>query len=243
MLDFLVIGAQKSGTTWLYRELNRHQRISFPGGKEVHFWDLFRSRGIPWYLELFSLQDGKIHGDVTPAYSVLPIEIIHECQQHFPDIRLIYSMRNPIERAWSAAKMDAVKLGMNVPELPDSWFISHFLSVESMARGDYERCIKNWLSFYPRKKLLLLRFEEITTNPEAYINRCLMHLGLETLTPAKTSGTHFNPTDSSELRKKVREGHPAALRPSLQAVLEDIYHPRIKSLASYLGEDFAEWLS
>ena len=39
MVDFLGIGVQKGGTTWLYHQLSRHPQIAFPGGKEVHFWD------------------------------------------------------------------------------------------------------------------------------------------------------------------------------------------------------------
>lgn len=39
MLDFLGIGAQKAGTTWLYEKLRLHPDIAFPAGKEVHFWD------------------------------------------------------------------------------------------------------------------------------------------------------------------------------------------------------------
>lgn len=243
MLHFLVIGAQKSGTTWLFNKLSHHQQISFPGGKEVHFWDQFRSRGIPWYLDLFSREDGKIHGDMTPAYAILPIEAIKECYQLFPDIRLIFTMRNPIERAWSAAKMNAERLGMNVLEVQEEWFVHNFLSEQSLARGDYEQCIKNWLSCYHKEQLLLLRFEEIATDPEAYLDRCFVHLGLEPVTSAMATHAFIKPIDSTALRQKIREGSPAPLRPSLRLVLEDLYYPRIKSLASYLGQDFNDWLS
>ena len=79
MLDFLGIGAQKAGTSWLFRWLGAHPRISFPAGKEVHFWDKKRDRGIDWYRGLFDADDGKLHGEITPAYACLSPESIAEC--------------------------------------------------------------------------------------------------------------------------------------------------------------------
>ena len=243
MLDFLVIGAQKSGTTWLFDKLKRHRQISFPGGKEVHFWDMSRSRGLDWYTKLHAVDDGRIHGDMTPAYAALPVETIEECHSIYPNLRLIFSMRNPIERAWSAAKMDAVRRGMNPVDVPDDWFISHFNGKGSLARGDYERCIRNWLRFYPRERLLLLRFEDIAAAPESYLEKCCKHLGVD---PYRSAASQPNlplvAVGVAGLRERVREGVNLPLRASLRSVLEDLYVHRIRSLAAYLGEDLDCWM-
>lgn len=245
MLDFLVIGAQKTGTTWLFRKLrNHHQKISFPGGKEVHFWDLYRARGTDWYVNLLSKPDGKLHGDMTPAYAVLPPEVIAECHALFPNLRLIYTIRDPAERAWSAAKMDATRAGMKVADVPDDWFISHFRSAGSLARGDYESCIRNWLHFYEEEQLLILRFEEIMEDPASYLGKCFNHLGLETIyAPKVSSFADPDYSDDDELRKKAREGSPEPLRPSLRPALREIYDVQIRSLSKCLGQDFADWLA
>ena len=50
MVDFLGIGAQKAGTTWIFENLQRHPDVQFPGGKEIHFWDAQRHRGVQWWL-------------------------------------------------------------------------------------------------------------------------------------------------------------------------------------------------
>jgi hypothetical protein len=245
MLDFLVIGAQKAGTTWLNRKLRKHhQKISFPGGKEVHFWDLFRARGTDWYVKLLSKPDGRLHGDMTPAYASLPPEVIAECHSLFPNLRLIYTIRDPAERAWSAAKMDAVRAGMKVDDVPDEWFISHFRSTGSLARGDYESCIRNWLHFYEEEQLLILRFEEIMEDPASYLKKCFNHLGLETIyAPKVSSSANPDARDDEELRSKVREGSPEPLRPSLRPALREIYDVRIRSLSKCLGQDFGDWLA
>jgi hypothetical protein len=245
MLDFLVIGAQKAGTTWLHRKLRRHdQKISFPGGKEVHFWDLFRARGTDWYVGLFSKPDGRLHGDITPAYASLPPEVIAECHGIYPHVRLIYTLRDPVERAWSAAKMDALNAGMNVSDVPDEWFLAHFRSVGSLARGDYERCIRNWLRFYAKEQLLILRFEEILEDPVSYLGKCFDHLGLESIYATKDSNaTDGSVGDEAELRTRVREGSPECLRPSLRPALRELYDDKIRSLSEYLGQDFSRWLT
>jgi hypothetical protein len=245
MLDFLVIGAQKAGTTWLFDKLLwHHQKISFPGGKEVHFWDLFRARGTDWYVNLFSKPDGRLHGDMTPAYAALSPEVIAECHGLFPNLRLIYTIRDPAERAWSAAKMDAVRAGMKVADVSDEWFISHFRSTGSLARGDYESCIRNWLHFYEEEQLLILRFEEILEAPASYLGKCFNHLGLETIyVPKVSSSADPDSSDDEELRKKAREGSPEPLRPSLRPALREIYDVKIRSLSEYLGQDFGDWLA
>jgi len=75
MIEFLGIGAQKAGTSWLYEKMSLHPHLAFPGGKEVHFWDKKIKLGIEWYRSRFSGHkfDGKVCGEITPAYSILPI--------------------------------------------------------------------------------------------------------------------------------------------------------------------------
>jgi hypothetical protein len=232
MLDLLGIGAQKAGTSWLFRWLGAHPRISFPAGKEVHFWDKKRDRGIDWYRGLFSADDGKLHGEITPAYSCLSSESIAECHGTFPGLRLVYLLRNPIDRAWSAAKMELQRKHPEMIVFPDGWFIEEFRSGDSLARGDYETCLKNWLRFYRQDQLLVLRFEELVENPASLLAKCCLHLGVE-------------PLDSpyeSLLRAKEFVGLPEPLRPSLLAVLHEIYDEKIRSLQGFLGWDFGEWL-
>src|SRR5262245_8764381 len=104
MLRFLGIGAQKAGTTWLHENLRTHPVLSFPHGTEIHFWDAQRDRGIDWYRSLFVSSD-RVEGEITPAYAILPPRQVAEIAATFPDLRLIYILRNPIDRAWSSALM------------------------------------------------------------------------------------------------------------------------------------------
>lgn len=234
MLNFLGIGAQKSGTSWLHDRLQRHPEIAFPGGKEVHYWDKFSARGIEWYRSLFAGPglDGKVCGDITPAYSILPIETVWECHTNFPDLKLIYLLRNPIERAWSSAKMALARSEMEIHEASDRWFIDHFKSQGSLLRGDYETCLRNWLKYYPREQMLICFFEELLEKPEVLLKKCFRHIEV------REDLFDWN----VNLKEPVRRGTQADIPPNLRPVLEEIYHPKIETLQEYLGVNLSSWL-
>jgi hypothetical protein len=232
MLNFLGIGAQKAGTTWLFQQLQAHPGISFPGGKEVHFWDVHRHRGVDWYRGLFRGTGGGLEGDITPAYAILEPAVIAECHAAFPHLRLIYTLRNPLERAWSAAKMEVRHADRQLADTSDDWLLEQCHDPGSIARGDYETCIRNWLRAYPRESLLILRFEELVNSPSTYLAKCFAHLGV-----AATVGS-----DAAALRGKACAGHPEPIRPALRPVLRDLYAEKIRGLAEYLGQDFSAWL-
>lgn len=233
MLNFLCIGAQKSGTTWLYSVLREHDKIGFPAGKEVHFWNTKLYMGIEWYRNLFDISDGKIHGEITPAYSILPDNIVSIISSHFPDLRLIYIIRNPIQRAWSSAKMALQRAEMTLEEASDQWFLDHFYSRGSIFRGDYEKCIRNWRMFFPKESLLILRFELIVSQPEIFIKKCLLHLGVNST---------ISETMRNRLRDIVFKSQTGNLRNTLYDELIKIYKDKINSLSKYLNEDFSTWL-
>ena len=137
--DFLCIGAQKAGTTWLHKNLRYHPEIYLPDFKEIHFFNGgYKNHGLKWYSQLFEEKGSRIAGDITPAYSTLDknkIEILHRI---LPNAKIILILRNPIERAWSAAKMHLCTLkGKDYSNVNRDEFISHFNSAHSLNRGDY----------------------------------------------------------------------------------------------------------
>ena len=87
-----------------------------------------------------------MHGDITPRYAILPPESIKACHAAFPDLKLIFTIRNPVDRAWSAAKMALRQAGRTVEQTSPDWFLREVMRQDSLARGDYESCIRNWLN-------------------------------------------------------------------------------------------------
>lgn len=234
MWSFLGIGAQKAGTTWLYEQLCQHPQLAFPLGKEAHFWN--RAHDAPAvadYLQRLAATQA-LAGEITPAYGMLPLATIREIYAHAPQLRLIYIMRNPLQRAWSAALMALQRAEMRIDEASDQWFIDHFHSAGSRMRGDYETCLRNWRAVFPAEQLLVLRFEEIAAAPAALLNRCFQHLGVapQTVEELQQRGC----------QQRIFAGTGETLRPSLEPVLRRLYAQPIQQLAQYLNTDLSAWL-
>ncbi len=235
MLSFLGIGAQKAGTTWLYEQLRRHPALSFPRDKEVHFWNFPHTAAeVAAYLASFG-GEGVVAGEITPAYAILPVETIREIQDQAPALRLIYLLRNPIERAWSAARMDCQRAGMAVAEAPHPWFSDHFQAAASRMRGDYATCLRHWLGVFPAEQLLVQRFEQILNEPEALLNRCCDHLGVPVPRPGEWP--------VADCRQPVFAGPVHPLPPTLEAELRALYAAPIRQLAAEYDLDLSTWLT
>jgi hypothetical protein len=257
MLDFLGIGAQKAGTTWLYEQLRQHPQLTFPLGKEAHFWNRpHDDAAIADYLSRFNLPAApepprslltrwlprrrrlsppRRAGEITPAYGMLPPAVIQDIHRHVPNLRLLYLIRNPIERAWSAALMALERAEMTIDEASDAWFIDHFHSAGSRGRGDYRTCLRNWRAVFPNEQLLILRFEEMADAPEALLNRCFQHLGVAPLDPEQLR--------RQGCRERVFAGPGHPLRPGLRRVLLNLYREPVEQLADDLNMDLHAWLN
>ena len=235
MLDFLGIGAQKAGTTYLYEILKKSPKVLFPAGKEIHFWNTQNRVSMNEYRSFFSddRPDCK-KGEITPAYALLPVNIIRDIQREYPALRLIYIMRNPIERAWSSALMALTRAEMAPEEASDQWFIDHFRSKGSLGRGDYEACITSWTSVFPVEQLLLLRFDQLKSDPQRLLERCFLHIGVEK--------SCFENVLTDEIHQPVLQGLGLPIRPSLVSILCELYEKRISSLSFFLHQDFSSWI-
>ncbi|MFO1243423.1 MAG: sulfotransferase domain-containing protein [Rickettsiales bacterium] len=228
MLDFLGIGAQKTGTTWLAEMLSLHPDVAFPAGKEVHFWDDQREKGAEYYKQLFQISNGKKNGEITPSYAFLSKEIISEIHTHFPSVPLFYSVRDPIERAWSGALMALKRAELQFEEASDQWFLDHFYSKGSLSRGDYETCLRNWISVYPAEQILLIRQEEIANHPRQVVIALAEHIGIDP--------KFFTILSDNVLAQKVFSGEKYPIRPKLREALNDIYKDKIPNFETFLLE-------
>ena len=184
-LTFLGIGAQKAGTTWLHRMLALHPDIGMPEQKELHFWDRETpsSAGIAVYLARFAGLKGHARGEITPSYAMLPPGRIALIKVHLPGLRFLYVLRNPIDRAWSQARMEMARELHHGSVIPESswpeWLTKQMGSAESIARGDYAACLANWFEHYPRDRFLVSLHEENRATPRRFLMDCAQHLGVD----------------------------------------------------------------
>jgi len=251
MVDFLGIGVQKGGTTWLYHQLCRHPQISFPCGKEVHFWDRADAGFVGEWLKLLEPPTRTTaagqpirSGEITPAYASLPSETIRALHAACPGIRLFITFRNPLERAWSAALMALVRAQMLEAEVSDQWFIDHFQSAASRRAGDYSAIMERWLAVFPEEQLLPLIRDDIEACPIGTLEALADHLAID---PAGFAG--LSPTELAErvvplvtADQACKQQQDLPPRASLVPVLKEMYAPEVNRIARVLGRDLKRWV-
>lgn len=172
--DFLCIGAMKSASTWLHENLRCHPDLHLPDVKEVYFFSVyFHSRSFSSYSHLFSPGKSKIKGEVTPDYySNIPLSRIRLIHKLLPNLKLIFLMRNPIERAWSEAYMNLVAKPTKRMTQPNvEQFIEYFQSPKCRARSQYVEALDRWLSVFPKEQWLNLFTDDIAAQPRVVLTR------------------------------------------------------------------------
>ena len=235
MLNFLGIGAQKAATTWLWHNLESHPAIAFPAGKEVHFWDMHRERGTEWWLGLFAdARPGCKQGEITPAYALLDETTIRGIRAVAPELRLFYSIRNPIARAWSAALMAVGRAEMTIDEASDHFFIDHFKSAGSRGRGDYLGSLRRWRAVFPNGELLVIVYDDFVSRPATVLMRLADHIGVD---PG-----FFRDPGTGGMSERVFAGPGADIPPRLLDFLRGLYRRQVETLSTELGRDFTAWL-
>lgn len=232
--DFLGIGAQKAGTTWIHAQLARHSGLFLPVQKEVHFWNHEQARGLDWYRALFAPAPSHAKaGEITPAYGFLPDETIRAIHRENPALRLFYSLRNPLERAWSSALMALERAEMTLADASDQWFLDHFRSAGSRSRGAYLDTIARWQRRFGAEALLVVWFDDIVARPQDVLQALARHLGVD--------AAPFAAIDAATLAAPVNAGPGGALPRRLAIPLLEQYRAAIAELEEATGRDLSAW--
>ncbi len=174
MINFIGIGAQRSGTSWVYACLYEHPEICIPI-KEIHFFSRERfSKGKEWYESHFEkCAPTKIRGEFSTSYlySDTTAERIHAM---YPEVKIIAILRNPIRRAFSQYG-NAIKDG----EIPESMpFEEYYASDKSvLEQGLYAKQLQRYFNLFDRSQVLVLIYED-NKNPQAFIQKMYSFLGV-----------------------------------------------------------------
>jgi len=213
--DFLVIGAQRAGTTWLHRVLRQHPSLWLPPVKELHYFDRLetkrtildpkerrrvglkqllsldpwlvsywlRMRSDEWYARLFrgAKAKGLVAGEITPAYATLDETVLRRIKRLNDNIKLIFVMRDPVERAWSAVNNAAKKGAADASSVEKS--IKRARESGAAARSAYADTIKRLEAVFPANQVHYCFFEDLRDRPEALTSDLFSFLGVEPVPP------------------------------------------------------------
>ena len=228
--DFLGIGAQKAGTTWLHEQLRAHPAIHLPARKELHYFDDNFHRPLRWYAAHFADAGARRAGEITPAYAILDDARLAYVAAVMPRVRAIFLMRDPVERAWSQAVMTLVEQAAREPStVTEAEFTSFLRSPAVRLRGGFTRTIDAWHRHFPKDQLLLGFHDELRADPEALLARVTDFLGVDPLPR--------DPLRGRIVFRGIGMPMPDAIRALLVRDLAD----EMRALADRFGGHAEEW--
>lgn len=186
--SFIIAGTQKGGTTSLHYYLNEHPDVYMSEKKEVHFFDLNFEKGIGWYEKHFEhCKEVQTAGETTPFYMFHP-DVPKRIKDLMPGIKIIFVLRNPIERAWSHYWHEVVKgretlsfeEALEQEEKRIKQNQKYFQNKSYRSRGEYAEQIHRYISLFGSGQVLILLSEELRSNPENTLKEVFTFLGLDT---------------------------------------------------------------
>ncbi len=196
--NFLVCGAGKAGTTTLWQVLRGHPEVFMPARKEPNFFisaSYPRStyhRGITWYESLFADASGKkAVGESSQAYFFDPESprLIH---RHVPDARLLFSLRDPVERMYSHYWQER-KRGETLPPFAEL-VATRLPPFDRLVRTSrYATHLARYLDLFLRKQILCLRYEERRDDTDKALRRTCEFLGIAPDGLGDVHGRRYNP--------------------------------------------------
>ncbi|MEO8289665.1 MAG: sulfotransferase domain-containing protein [Gaiellaceae bacterium] len=218
---FLVLGAQRAGSTSLFDDLCSHPGVVEPTHKELHFFDQNWWRGVGWYRRFFPVARDRVTGEASPYYLFHPLAPARVAAT-VPHARLIALLRDPVERAYShyhlsrrygheelsfeeALDHEAERLAGEEEKIaadPGYKSFSH-RHHSYLARGLYAAQLERWFGYFPREQIHVVRAEDLFADPAGTYGQILSFLGLaphELPRPA-----HRNKAEYAPMEKSTRE--------------------------------------
>ena len=199
--NLFIVGAMKSGTTSLHNYLDTHPQIFMsqkPKETQYFLKEIYESKGEDWYLSLFELAgNARIIGESSTDYTKLPRHqgVVQRIAAFNPEARIIYIMRDPVERSishywwevqWSAEGRDMLTAIQKVNDIID---VSY-----------YAMQLQPYIDTFGRDHVMTLTLEELSTAPDQVLPQLFEWLGVE---PSFVSA-NFNRRDNKSPEKAQR---------------------------------------
>jgi Sulfotransferase domain len=272
---FLVIGTMKGGTTSIYHYLSGHPQVFMSATKELHYFVAEKNlaRGQGWYERNFRDSGGvPAVGEASPDYTKYPIfrGVPERIARTVPAVKLLYVIRNPLERIRSHYLHDVARGRERRP-------ISEAVpgNLHYLAPSRYALQIEQYLEHFPREQLLIITSEALRSDRRATMRRVHDFLGVDAEWSAPTQQREFNGIatktapgpllraarqlpGASRLRllapgavtaaerllhttRRPVDVRAGAMSDELQRRLIDELAPDLERLPGHLGEDFEAW--
>ncbi len=240
--DFVIFGAQKSGTTWWFRLIEQHPGVVQPKNQrpELHFFDRLwaeplTDEHIEHYHRYFPRPQGKLIGEKTPEYMncawVPPM-----VKRAAPDARAIVLLRDPVERYISG--LSHMDRGGLVDEEGEDGLVRVFgdrvrVVTDAIERGMYATQVEWLMRSFPAERLLVLQYEACAADAGAMLARTFEFLGLP---------PHELPAEELARPRNKAKLEKVSVPDSQVEVLRGYYRPEVERLRQLVpGFDPSLW--
>jgi pimeloyl-ACP methyl ester carboxylesterase len=173
--NFLYIGPDKAGSSWLHEVLITHPEIFLTQAKDLYFFDRYYDRGLDWYRTQFRLADDRhrIVGEVCQDYLFEP-EAAPRISKDLGDVRLMVTLREPAARAFSSY-LYMLKHAEDVGTFREALSSRP----ELLGHSRYGSALARYLEFFPRECLHVALFDDLQQDPQRFIDDVTSWLGVE----------------------------------------------------------------
>ena len=268
-IDFLIIGATKSATTWLQKSLQTDPQIAMPE-PELHYFSRELSRGDDWYLAQFPENAAnRVAGEKSNSY-LESADAAKQIATKLPRVKLVAQLRNPVERAYSDYCMmyRRGEIGRDVARYLDP---DRPQNTRLISAGLYHRQLRVFYDRFPSDHILVTLFDDMRIGPAKHLAAVRDFLGLPasqapTFVPTKVKDK-TTPMVSPRLRRALRPMKPmvalfrdttyfrkihallgretsyAPLPASVRRQLVDYYASDVEALGRMIGRDLSAWLA
>ena len=219
--DFLVIGAARSGTTFLHTHLRTHPGLWLPPKKEIYYfsqqsgrgylnrrqrehipaflaslagawrhggaawrdlrWGVRYLRGRPsdrWFLSLYPDLPGRRVGQIEPSYANLPDAALGHIARLLPDLKIVFVMRDPMDRAWSQILKRLARQGARaIGTVPEAAIVAE-IERYAAPMSAYADILDRWQRAFPRTEIHCAFYDALERDPRAVIDGIARFLGV-----------------------------------------------------------------
>lgn len=226
----------RSGRKWrrvfatdvYYLLTGRNKAAEIPWLMRYHFGHI----GDAWYLSLFDGQPGRVRGEVTPAYCELDDADVAHVHNLLPDVKLLYTLRDPVERAWSQIRFGMGRRGLTVDDAALNVIERRAGSLSQKLTSDYAGTLKRWRAFYPADRMFILFQDQIGGSPEELVRNLYTFLGVD---------ASFQPP-AGLLRRRVNASAESDMPASVRRLLIQQHMPMVEELSHMIGGCTTQWL-
>lgn len=201
--DFIQIGAQKGGSSALYKFICAHPDVVRAFVKEPHYFSgKFHEKTLSWYKAQFPIKStGQLVGEASPSYCTHPLAP-KRIKELIPDVKLLFIVRNPVDRAVSNY-FHSKRYGSEELEIADAFkrpladFESEYQKMATedgyhsstynrfgyLHKGLYAYHLKKWYEYFSPEQLLIVENNDLQTRPKDVYAEVCSFLGLKQWMP------------------------------------------------------------